>query len=111
MIRVNKAEERSHTMVTIDGQLSAECIEVVEMCCDQALSIGKPVHLFLRDISAIDQAGRALLCRLAARGVHMLAIGVYTSNLVQALSPAGAEPLNFSIFPGRPCGEVTGRKP
>jgi hypothetical protein len=111
MIRVNKAEERSYMMVTIDGQLSADYIEVVEDCCDQAISTGKPVHLFLRDVAMIDQAGRALLSRLAAKGVHLLAIGVYTSHLVQALSPAGAAALNFSIFPGRPCGQMTRRKP
>jgi hypothetical protein len=111
MIRVSKAEERSHTMVTIDGQLSADYIGVVETCCDQAMATGKPVHLLLRDVSTIDQAGRALLCRLAAKGVGLLAIGVYISNLVQSISPAGARALNFSIVPGRPCGEITRRKP
>ena len=96
MFRVSKAEERLSTIVTIDGELSGDRIEVVETSCDQALSTGKPVHLFLRDVSTVDQAGRALLCRLAAKGVHLLASGVYTSYLVRALNPSGKESLSSS---------------
>jgi ABC-type transporter Mla MlaB component len=94
MFRVSKAEEPSRTIITIDGQLSGDYIAVVETCCDQAISAGKAVHLFLRDVSMVDQAGRALLCRLAARGVRMLASGVYTSYLIRALKPSGTGPLN-----------------
>jgi len=96
MFRVSKAEERSSTIVTIDGELSGDPIEIVESCCDQALSAGKPVHLVLRDVSTVDQAGRALLSRLAAKGVRLLANGVYTSYLVRALNPSGKEPLSSS---------------
>ena len=92
MFRVSKAEERSRTVVTIDGQLSGESIQVVETCCDQAMSRGKPVHLLLRDVFTIDQGGRALLGRLAAKGVRLLGTGVYTAYLVRTLSPAGTEP-------------------
>jgi hypothetical protein len=88
MFRVSKAEERSRTIVTIDGQLAGDSIEVVKTCCDQAISTGKPVDLFLRDVSTIDQAGRALLRLLAASGVRLLASGVYTSYIVQALTHA-----------------------
>ena len=67
MFRVSKAEEPSGTIVTIDGQLSGDTIAVVETCCDQALSTGKTVHLFLRDVSMVDHPGRVLLSRLAQR--------------------------------------------
>jgi len=87
MFRVSKAEERLRTIVTIDGQLSGDYIEVLETCCDQAISTGKPVDLILRDVSTIDQASCALLRRLAASGVRLLASGVYTSYIVQALTP------------------------
>ena len=86
MFRVSKAEQPSCTTVTIDGQLSSDTIAVVETCCNQAISAGKAVHLFLRDVSTVDPAGRALLCRLAARGVRLLGRGVYTSYLVGALN-------------------------
>ena len=101
VFRVSRTEERSRRVVTIDGELSGNYIEVVETCCDQAISMGKPVHLFLRDVSTVDQAGRALLRRLAAKGVRLLASGVYTSYLVRALNPAGTEFLKSSSPPGR----------
>jgi ABC-type transporter Mla MlaB component len=90
VFRVSSTDEPSRTTITIDGQLSGESIRAVEICCDQAISKGKPVQFFLRDVSAVDQCGHALLCRLAARGVRLLARGVYTSYLVRALDPAGA---------------------
>ncbi len=86
MIRVTKTEERSHTTVTIDGQLSADAIGLVENCCSQAGSSGRPVQLFLRDVTTVDQAGRMLLRRLSDKGVRLVASGVYTSYLVQTLS-------------------------
>ncbi|MGA2118182.1 MAG: hypothetical protein ABSH56_25950 [Bryobacteraceae bacterium] len=87
MFWLSKAEERTRSVVTIDGQLSGDDIEAVETCCDQAIATGKPVDLVLRDVSTIDEAGRALLRRLAARSVRLLASGVYTSYIVQALTP------------------------
>ena len=92
MFRVTKAEQGSHTTITIDGELSGDHIEVVAVCCQQAISAGKPVALFLRDVSAVDQAGHALLRRLAARGVRLIGAGVYTAYLVRALGPASVEP-------------------
>jgi hypothetical protein len=64
---------------------------VVEACCNQAVSTGKAVRLFLRDVSAVDRAGRDLLRRLAVKGVRLLAKGVYTSYLIRGLNPAGME--------------------
>jgi len=45
MFRVSKSEEPSRTIVTIDGELSGECIEVVETYCDHKISPGTPVPL------------------------------------------------------------------
>lgn len=111
MFRVSKAEKRSQIIVTVEGQLSVHYIEVLEECCRQAISTGKPVHLFLRDVTTVDQAGRALLRRLAAKGVRLRGFGVYTSYLVEVLSPWGAEPLNFTLDAGTAGGDRTGRKP
>lgn len=92
MFRVSKTEERSRTVVTIEGQLSDDSVVAAETVCEQAQSTGKPVEVFLRDVSTIDHAGRALLCRLAARGIRLLANGVYTGHIVRALSAASAGP-------------------
>jgi hypothetical protein len=86
MILVTQTEQQSCTIVTVDGQLSGECVPIVEVCCNQAESKGKPVQLVLRDVTTLDHAGQMLLRRLSARGIRLLGRGVYTSYLVQALS-------------------------
>ena len=50
MIRITKTEKRSHTIIAIDGQVSIDTFAVIETCCCQAESHGKPVQLFLRDV-------------------------------------------------------------
>jgi hypothetical protein len=86
MLRVSKSEERSRTVLIVEGRLSAPYIQAVETCCNQAVSTGAIVHLYLRDVSTVDGAGRALLLRLAAKGVHLRASGVYTSHLIRELT-------------------------
>lgn len=90
MIRVTKSERRGRTIITIDGQLSGDYIEVVETCCKQAVSGGRPVDVFLRDVLTIDESGRALLTRLVAKGIRLLATGMYTSNVVGDLVAASS---------------------
>jgi len=94
MIHISRTEEPSGTLLTVDGQLSGDSIDVVETCCTQARSAGKAVQVFLRDVTGVDQAGRMLLSRLVAKGIRLIASGVYTSYLVEELSPAEAAPGN-----------------
>jgi hypothetical protein len=92
MIRVTKTSEPSQTNVIIDGDLSGDSIAAVESSCVQAKSNGKPVQLFLRDVTAVDQAGQRLLSRLATKGVRLIANGVYTSYLVETLTSGKPAP-------------------
>jgi hypothetical protein len=87
LIRVTKSRERGRTTFTIDGQLSGAYIHVVEISCNQALSQsqGRAITVFLRDVLTIDESGRALLARLASKGVRLLGVGVYTSYIVREL--------------------------
>jgi predicted RNA polymerase sigma factor len=92
VFRVSKEDERSRTVITIDGQLSGDHIEIVETCCNQAMQSKKPVHLVLRDVSIVDEPARALLRRLALKGVCVFAKGVYTSYVVQPIGTAPRQP-------------------
>jgi len=83
MIRVTKSLERGRIVITLDGQLSGDYIEAVEISCNQALSEGRPVDVFLHDVPTIDRSGMALLTRLAAKGTRLRATGVYTSYVVR----------------------------
>ncbi len=86
MIRITTSDDALSTLVTLDGQLSSECIDLVETCCRDAVSRKKQVELFLRDVSTIDQAGHSLLHRLAKEGVHLSAAGIYCSHIVGVIS-------------------------
>jgi hypothetical protein len=79
MIRILTADEPNAITITVDGQLVDESVDAVETCSNQAMAQGRPVHLFLRDVSHIDEPGRSLLSRLAGRGVQLSASGVYSS--------------------------------
>ena len=110
MLRVSKADEQSRTIITVDGQLTGDSIAVIEACCRQAMSTGKPVHVFLRDVSLVDGAGRALLRRLAADSVRLFANGVYNSYLVRVLNPADTEPPVSYTVTEAPSGQAARRK-
>jgi hypothetical protein len=94
MIRVTKTEEPSRTVVTIDGQLSGESVGLVETCCKEAESDGKPVHLFLRDVTAIDDGGRLLLRHLAGNGVRVSGRGLYTAYMVEELTTTNSRQIS-----------------
>lgn len=92
MFRISEAKSRSRRVVNIDGQLVGDYVRVAEDCCFRALERVKHLDVFLRDVSAVDEAGRDLLCRLVQRGVRLHASGVYLSNLVKAIQRAAASP-------------------
>jgi hypothetical protein len=85
VFRLSTPEEEGATVLTVDGQLAREYINFVEESCNSAATKGKRVQLHLRDISAIDDAGRSLLHRLAHKGVEIRASGIYTSYVVRGL--------------------------
>jgi len=88
VFRLEKKLSQEGTCLTIDGDISTECIDVIETSCDEAMGIGKPVNLVLRDVTTVDEAGRALLRRLAETGVRLFGNGVYTSYLIEAANRA-----------------------
>ena len=90
MIRVMTSDELAGTTITVDGKLSGDYVDPVETCCKQAISKGKPVRLYLRDVSTIDERGRTLLQELSKKGVGLNARGIYSSYIVdeiQSLHP------------------------
>lgn len=96
MIRVITADEAASTTITVDGNLSGESVDPVETCCIEALPKGKPVRLYLRDVSAIDERGRTMLRRLAAEGVDLTANGIYSSYIVAEIQSAGLRKRRYS---------------
>ena len=85
MIRITTVDEQAGTTVTVDGNLSGESVQPVHTSCIQALAQGKPVRLFLRDVSSIDESGRTVLRRLAAEGIRLSANGIYSAYIVHEI--------------------------
>jgi hypothetical protein len=85
MIRVFTANEPSAITLTIDGQLVGEYVEAIETSAEEAIGEKKPVRLVLRDVSNIDERGRTLLAHLAAKGVQLSAMGIYSAYVVDEI--------------------------
>jgi len=82
MIRILTTNEPGAIRLTVDGQLTADYLAAVETSVDEAVGQQRPVHLYLRNVSSIDEQGRTLLWRAAAKGVVLSASGVYSSYVV-----------------------------
>ena len=90
MIRIMTATEPKLITITVDGELSGEYVDAVENCVARAIAQRPRIRLFLRDVSSIDERGRALLARLVAKGVRLRAAGVYCSYIVAKISQSAA---------------------
>ena len=86
MIRILTADEPNAITITVDGQLVDDCVDAVETCSYQAMGQGRPVHLFLRDVSHIDEHARSLLSRLAGKAFRLSVSGVYSCFIVEEIS-------------------------
>jgi hypothetical protein len=85
IFRINKIEGKSRTVVTIDGRLAGEYVPFAETFCKEVIASRKQVHVFLREVSAVDEAGRDLLGRLVRGGCRLYAGGAYNSHLIETL--------------------------
>jgi len=88
MIRIQTADNLGGITIAIDGQLAGEYVEEVETSMRKAIEQHKDVHLFLRDVSHIDETGHSLLSRMAAQGVELSAAGLYSSYGVTQIQRA-----------------------
>ena len=88
MIRIQTANDAGGTTIALDGQLVGEYVGEVEASIQKASELRKNVHLFLRDISHIDETGHSLLSRVAAQGVELSAAGLYSSYVINQIQRA-----------------------
>jgi len=82
MIRIQAANKPGGVTIAIDGQLTAEYVAEVESSIRESMEQYKDLHLFLRNVSYIDEMGHALLSRLASLGVELSATGLYSAHVV-----------------------------
>jgi hypothetical protein len=86
MIRVITGEdEQARPLIILDGHFSGDSVSIVEAFFKEAERGPQPRTLYLRDVTAVDQSGKALLLRLRREGVKLRGSGVYTAYLVESL--------------------------
>jgi len=88
MIRIQTVNNPGGIKIAIDGQLTGEYVAEVETSLRKANAQHERVHLFLRNVSHIDETGHSLLSRLAAQGVELSAAGLYSSYIVSQIQHA-----------------------
>src|SRR5579859_3036521 len=110
MIRISTTNEPTAITVTVDGQLVGDYVDAVDTSVVQALTEGRAVHLFLRDVSHIDEHGRKLLSRLATKGVELSASGVYSRYIVAEAGSNRTGPPIATPANGVPARRGTGSK-
>ena len=88
MIRIQATHNAGGVTLALDGQLTAEYVAEVESSIRESMEQSNDVHLFLRNVSHIDETGHVLLSRLASQGVELSATGLYSSHVVNQVQLA-----------------------
>src|SRR6266404_1626893 len=92
MIRIEATNNPGGITIAIDGQLIGVYVAEVEDSIRKSMEQYDDVHLFLRNVSHIDEMGHALLSRLAAQGLKLSATGLYSSHVVTQVQLALSSP-------------------
>jgi ABC-type transporter Mla MlaB component len=85
MFRATRTDHPNHILITIEGQLAGDYIEVAESACEEAFSAGSSIMVFLKNVNEIDSSGHALLRRLMLKGARIRANGIYLRHIVRSL--------------------------
>jgi len=86
MFRVTTEDTADALLLTLEGCLSGAWVEALDACWRDAATTGRPIHVDLRDVLWVDDAGRRLLTRMHHAGVRFTARGCFFSELVREIS-------------------------
>ena len=85
MFRIIQVPTSSGIILNIDGQLTREYAQFADEYCSALLGEGIQLNVVLRDVSVVDEVGKAFLAGLASQGVHIRANGVYMTYLLDEI--------------------------
>jgi ABC-type transporter Mla MlaB component len=75
MLRITTQEKEMPTL-KLEGKISGPWVQVLEVCWGQARERSPSlVRVDLTDVTFVDDTGKALLTRMAARGTELVARG------------------------------------
>lgn len=86
MLRITIQHDTPLTRFLVEGKLAGEWARELERCWLEAVGAQSPrIRIELTDVSFIDEAGRALLARMAATGAELTAVDVLTKSIVDEI--------------------------
>jgi len=85
MLRITRTDHRGHILVSIEGHLAGDNVEIAESTCTKVLSMNTPVTVFLKGVTEIDDNGHAFLKRLVMTKARLRALGIYSRYIVRNL--------------------------
>lgn len=90
MLKITIKTEDSGVHFKLEGELAGCWVRDLELSwrleARAASILSLPVHVELADCSHVDDAGRYLLALLHLNGVHIVASGVETTELIATLT-------------------------
>jgi anti-anti-sigma regulatory factor len=88
MIRISEIGEGSKQDLLVEGRLSGNWVDVLEVCWleAQTLGNGEPIRLDLSGVTYIDEKGRQLLARMVRDGAELRAAGVMTGMVIEEIT-------------------------
>lgn len=85
MFRLTRAGRDGRIYLSLEGELTSDCVEAAESACLEAMGDGAQVKLLLRNVTEIDDAGIGLLRRLLEAGMQIRATGIYLRYVLRSL--------------------------
>ena len=90
MLKITLHDSSQEFRLKLEGRLSGAWVRELELCWQTASSttLGRRTVADLREVDFIDSAGQALLARLRAQGVELIAVTPLIRALVEETGAA-----------------------
>jgi ABC-type transporter Mla MlaB component len=82
MLKITTHSENTRDILELEGRLAGPWIQELKECWQQAASADHEIRVVLKQVTFIDDAGRALLAAMHCAGVKLEATGCMTKAVI-----------------------------
>jgi hypothetical protein len=86
MLRITIHEDAKVCRLEFAGRLEGPWVSEAEKVWRASLCAGQPIEVDLRQLTAVDGAGRELLATIHLAGAHLIVEGVWMTALIEDLT-------------------------
>jgi ABC-type transporter Mla MlaB component len=91
MLKITTRDYGNRTVFELEGKLAGPWVEEMKECWREAAAANRPVGVLLKQVSFIDNAGKALLSEMCRGGAKIEGAGCMTSVTVEEIK-RGSKP-------------------